>query len=235
MTACAHRTGGRYCPDCGKDLAPAPYDRHTVLNDLAENWWEKGAIQTLAGLFVRPGYSIRTYIERDRDFLVKPIPYAAIIIAFVYWARGRIEGLGRIDTSDMPTLTLLMRDPLVPTVIAAVIGAMVLTRITHRPARLSLYAAFVLRLYLGAQALLLFFLIDVIAVKGGWGGGTAHDLARYLVSFAWIGLAIWQYFAGTPLRWPVLRAAAAVVIGEIAVFLLLIMPIVIIDELGWVS
>jgi Protein of unknown function (DUF3667) len=235
MSDCAHRAGARYCPDCGKDLAPPPYDRQTLVNDVAENWWEKGAIHTLAGLFVRPGTAIRAYIERDRDYLVKPIPYAAVVIAFVYWARTRIPGMGAMDTSESAALTLLMRDPLVPTIMAAMIGALVVTFVTHRPAQLTLYGAFVLRLYLGAQALLLMFAVDVIAVHNDARGDLTHDIAGYAISFGWVGFALWQYFAPDRLTRGWARAAAAVLLGEVALFLLLIIPLVLVDETGWLN
>jgi hypothetical protein len=233
MSACAHRHIGRFCPDCGKDLSPPRYDRRMVIGDLVENWWEKGAVTTLVGLFLRPGKLIRAYIERDRDLLVKPVPYAAIVIAFAYWARARVPGLGGVNTGESATLTLLMRDPLVPTVLAALLGAGVISYITHRPAALSLSGAFVLRLYLAAQALLLILGIDFAAVQLGQRGSMGHDVARYAVSFGWIGYALWQFFRRDGLRLDWLRAAGAVILGEVALFLLLIMPIVISDELGW--
>jgi hypothetical protein len=235
MSDCTHRPIGRFCPDCGKDLAPPLYDRRMVLNDLAENWWEKGAVTTLIGLFLRPGTLIRAYIERDRDLLVKPVPYAAIVIAFAYWVRARVPGMGGIDTGDSATLALLMRDPLVPTVLAALLGAGVITYITHRPAALSLSGAFVLRLYIAAQALLLLLLIDVAAAQAAMRGSIGHDIARYAISFGWIGFALWQYFRPDRLRLGWLRAIGAVILGEAALFLLLIIPIIISDEMGWAS
>jgi Protein of unknown function (DUF3667) len=234
MSDCPHRHGSRFCPDCGKDLAPLPYDRRTLLSDLVENWWEKGAVQTLAGLFVRPGLLIRTYIERDRDLLVKPIPYAAIVIAFCYWVRAR-AGLGGISAGDSATMALLLRDPLVLTLLAALIGAAVVTFITHRPAPLSFYGAFVLRLYIGVQALLLAVGIDLLAHANDARSSLGYDIARYAISFGWVGFALWQYFLPDALRRNALRAAAAVLLGEIGLILLIVIPVLISDEMGWLA
>lgn len=235
MTDCAHPTRGRFCADCGKDLQPEPYDRRTVTAELAENWWEKGAVQTLAGLFIRPGTLIRTYVGQDRDLLVKPIPYAAVIIAFVYWVRARVPEIGNPDTAGSAALTLLMRDPLVPTVLSAMIGASIITFVTHRSVARSLYTMFVMRLYLAVQALLLMLGVKLVGLWLGVHRSSWFDPAEYIVIFGWMAWAIHQYFGPDQLRFSKLRAVAAVVMGEAALFLLLIIPIIIIDEAGWLN
>lgn len=235
VSTCDHRTGGRYCPDCGLDFRPAPYDRSAFVNELVENWWEKGVVRTFLGLFIRPGIYLRAYVEHDRKLLLKPLSYAAVMIALVYWARSRIPGMGTFDTSDSATLTLLMRDPIIVTLLAAVTGALVITYVTHRHAPLSIYGAIVVRLYLSVQLMIMLLAIDIVAVQLALRGSAGHTLVRFGVNFGWLTFALWQFFGPDRLRRPWLRAFVAVLLGEAAVFLLLILPIAIVDELGWLN
>ena len=226
---CGHRQDGRFCPDCGKDLRPEPIDRRAVLGELAENWWEKGVLTTLLGLFRQPGALIRRYIEEDRDLLVKPIPYAAVILAFCFYLRARF--LPETGTSDIDLVETMRNDPVVLPLVYALISALVLHFIFYRRSRVGLFGTMVMRLYVVAQATLLMVLVDLVLRLATPELGIGHNLARLALGIGFNIFAVRQFYAEEG-RGGWTRAAAAVVCGELALILFVYMPASMIEKAG---
>lgn len=230
MTAdCAHRQAGRFCPDCGKDLRPQPIDRRAVLGELAENWWEKGVLHTLVGLFRQPGVLIRRYIEQDRDLLVKPVPYIAVILALNYAVRSRV--LPASDTTNLSLIEMLRNEPVALPLLAALISALVLHYFFYRQSSTGLFGTMVMRLYVLAQATILVLAADLLIELMTSERGVGRNLTRLAVGLGFTMLAVRQFYAGEG-RGGWIRAVAAVICGELALILLVYMPAAMIDQAG---
>ncbi|NIJ36440.1 hypothetical protein FHR22_001089 [Sphingopyxis panaciterrae] len=228
MTAdCAHRLSGRFCPDCGKDLQPQPIDRRAVLGELAENWWEKGVLHTLVGLFRRPGVLIRRYIEEDRDLLVKPVPYIAVILALNYAVRARVRPAS--DTTDLSLIEMMRNEPVALPLIAALISALVLHFVFYRGSPAGLFGTMVMRLYVLAQATLLVLGADLLMELATSERGLGRNLTRLAFGLGFTMFAVRQYYAGEG-RGGWIRAVAAAICGELALILLVYMPAAMIEQ-----
>lgn len=227
--ACAHRQVGRFCPDCGKDLRPEPIDRRAVVDELVGNWWEKGVLQTLLGLFIRPGVLIRRYIERDRDILVKAVPYIAVALALNYALRARF--LPGSTKTDLSVIEMLQNEPLIIPLLSAAISALVLHFIFYRGASAGLFGTMVMRLYVLAQATLLALFADLVMQIFLADRSIGRNLARLTLGFGFTIFAVRQFYAGEG-RGGWIRAVAAVICGELALILFVYMPAAMIEQAG---
>jgi len=226
---CAHRRVGRYCPDCGKDLQPEPITRRTVMHELVENWWEKGVLHTLVGLFLRPGVMIRRYIESDRDILVKVVPYIAVALALNVTLRAKFLP-GSTDT-DLSVIQMMQKEPLVMPLVSALISALVLNFIFYRGSSAGLFGTMVMRLYVLAQAVILGLFADLAMELFLTDRSVARNLARLAVGLGFTIFAVRQFYAGEG-RGGWIRAVAAVVCGELALILFVFMPAAMIENAG---
>jgi hypothetical protein len=224
---CAHRQDGRYCPDCGKDLQPEAIDRRTILSELAENWWEKGVVHTLIGLFRQPGTLIRRYIEEDRDLLVKPVPYIAVIFALNYAVRSRI--LPGSDTSDLGLVETLRSEPVILPLLAALLSSLVLFYIFYRRSSAGLFGTMVMRLYVVAQATLLMLIFDLLLEPFTSERSIERIFTRFAFGLIFNIVAVRQFYAGEG-RGGWIRAVAAVICCELALILLVFTPLSLIEK-----
>lgn len=226
---CVHRSDGRFCPDCGKDLRPEPINRHTVVNELVENWWEKGVLHTLIGLFRRPGVLIRRYIESDRDILVKAVPYIAVALTLNIALRARF--LPGSTKTDLSVIEMLQNEPLIMPLLSALISALVLHFIFYRGASAGLFGTMVMRLYVLAQATLLVVAADLTMQLFLADRSIGRNLVRLTFGLGFTIFAVRQFYAGEG-RGGWIRAIAAVICGELALILLVYMPAAMIEQAG---
>ena len=226
---CAHRQVGRFCPDCGKDLSPQPIDRRTVVSELVENWWEKGVLHTLVGLFVRPGVMIRNYIERDRDILVKAVPYIAVTLALNLALRARF--MPESTRNDLSLIEMLQNEPLIMPLLSALISGLVLHFVFYKGASAGLFGTMVMRLYVLAQATLLGLVADLAMQLFAADRSVGRNLVRLLLGLGFTVFAIRQFYAGEG-RGGWIRAVAAVIGGELAVIALIYFPAAMIQNAG---
>jgi hypothetical protein len=226
---CPHRQVGRYCPDCGKDLQPQPIDRRTVTSELVENWWERGVLHTLIGLFRQPGVLIRRYIESDRDILVKAVPYIAVALALNYALRARF--LPGSTTTELSIIETLQQEPLVIPLLSALISALVLHFVFYRGGSAGLFGTMVMRLYILAQATLLVVAVDLAMQLFITDRSIGRNLTRLAIGLGFTIFAVRQYYAGEG-RGGWLRAIAAVICGELALILFVYMPAAMVEQAG---
>lgn len=226
---CAHRQVGRYCPDCGKDLQPQPIDRRTVMSELVENWWERGVLHTLIGLFRQPGVLIRRYIESDRDILVKAVPYIAVALALNYALRARF--LPGSTTTELSVIETLQQEPLVIPLLSALISALVLHFVFYRGGSAGLFGTMVMRLYVLAQATLLVVAVDLAMQLFLTDRSIGRNLTRLAIGLGFTIFAVRQYYAGEG-RGGWIRAIAAILCGELALILFVYMPAAMIEQAG---
>lgn len=226
---CAHRQVGRYCPDCGKDLQPQPIDRRTVMSEVVENWWERGVLHTLIGLFRQPGVLIRRYIESDRDILVKAVPYIAVALALNYALRARF--LPGSTTTELSVIETLQQEPLVIPLLSALISALVLHFVFYRDGSAGLFGTMVMRLYVLAQATLLVVAVDLAMQLFMTDRSIGRNLTRLAIGLGFTIFAVRQYYAGEG-RGGWIRAIAAILCGELALILFVYMPAAMIEQAG---
>ena len=81
---CNSELQGNYCSNCGQPVKLKRIDSKFMKEELGQVLqFEKGIFFTIKELLIRPGKSIRDFIAKDRNRLVKPILFI-IITSLVY-------------------------------------------------------------------------------------------------------------------------------------------------------
>lgn len=78
---CSREFEGKFCPKCGQKAKTSRITIKQVFNDARQHFihFDQGFLYTIKELLVRPGHSIREYIEGKRVRHIKPVK-------FMFWA-----------------------------------------------------------------------------------------------------------------------------------------------------
>jgi hypothetical protein len=78
---CGHDFHGHYCPECGQDAHTERINSHFFLHDIPHSILhiDKGFFYTFKELIVRPGHSIRDYLEGKRVRHFRPLAYLLLL------------------------------------------------------------------------------------------------------------------------------------------------------------
>lgn len=81
---CSHTVNGNFCGQCGQPVNIKRVDSHYILHEIQHILhFEKGILYTVKELLIRPGQSIKEFINDNRSRLVKPILFI-IITSLIY-------------------------------------------------------------------------------------------------------------------------------------------------------
>lgn len=99
---CNSEVNLNYCPQCGRPTKLHRIDGHYIQHEIEHLLhFERGFLYTIKELFLRPGQSIKHFIDDDRNRLVKPIVFVivcALINTFVTKIFDIEVGFIHIDT-----------------------------------------------------------------------------------------------------------------------------------------
>jgi len=86
---CQAAIEGRYCSNCGQATSTARLDLHVVWHDLQHGLLHvhKGIFYTLRELFLRPGLTIRSYLDGQRIRHFQPLSMVIVLAALYAWLR----------------------------------------------------------------------------------------------------------------------------------------------------
>lgn len=83
-TSCNSEITQNYCPNCGKPSRLERINGRYIINEIADILsFEKGIFHTIKELALKPGESIRDFLLKDRNRLVKPVVFI-IITSLIY-------------------------------------------------------------------------------------------------------------------------------------------------------
>jgi len=90
---CEHNISGNYCANCGQSTYTGRLNLLTFLNEVSESVFQlnKGFFYTLRELFVRPGESLREFLDGKRKRHFKPIAYV-LMLSTVYFVITKFIG-----------------------------------------------------------------------------------------------------------------------------------------------
>ena len=91
---CRTQFEGNFCPNCGQSNNVSRMDFHTLWHDIQHGMFhfDKGVFFSLKELIIRPGKSIREYIEGKRVRHFKPISML-IVLATLYGLMYHYSGI----------------------------------------------------------------------------------------------------------------------------------------------
>lgn len=103
---CQAAIEGRYCSNCGQATSTARLDFHVVWHDLQHGLLHvnKGIFYTLRELFLRPGLTIRSYLDGQRIRHFQPVSMMIVLAALYAWSshlahRPMVTYSGNAETS----------------------------------------------------------------------------------------------------------------------------------------
>jgi len=81
---CNSEIVGKFCSDCGFPKEPKRIDRHYIIDEISSVLnFDKGLFYTIRELLIRPGDTVKNFIDGDRGRIVKPIIFL-IICSLIY-------------------------------------------------------------------------------------------------------------------------------------------------------
>jgi len=81
---CDQEITGKFCSNCGLAKEPQRIDRRYIVGEISSVLnFDKGIFYTIKELFIRPGETVKRYIDGDRRRIVKPIIFL-IICSLIY-------------------------------------------------------------------------------------------------------------------------------------------------------
>jgi len=88
---CGKIVEGNFCSHCGQDSKVSRINLPNFFNQVSENVFilNKGFFYTLINLFIRPGHSIRDFLNGKRKYHFKPIAYL-LVFSSIYFLISRI-------------------------------------------------------------------------------------------------------------------------------------------------
>jgi len=80
---CNEPVSGNYCSNCGHPVKLKKIDGHYIIHEITDFMFaNKGMIYTIKRVLIRPGESVRQFINEDRHRFVKPITFIFITSLF---------------------------------------------------------------------------------------------------------------------------------------------------------
>ena len=94
---CENQIEGNFCSNCGQSITVDKLNLHSFLRELADSVFQinRGLFFTIKELFLRPGYTVRNFLEGKRKNHFKPIAYV-FLLSTIYFLMSKV--------SDSPTL-----------------------------------------------------------------------------------------------------------------------------------
>lgn len=109
---CTAEVTQKYCPNCGQAVEIQRINRQYIFNEIQSEFHiDKGILFTIKDLFIRPGNSVREYLNENRTKLVKPFLF--IIITSLFYSASNyffhFEGLHKKSTvKNLETYTEIL-------------------------------------------------------------------------------------------------------------------------------
>ena len=108
-TNCSSEVTQNYCPNCGHPVTLKRINKLYIYNEIRNVLnLEKGILFTIKELTVNPGNNIKTFLNENRNRLVKPIIFI-IVASFIYTLANNIFNFedGWVNYSDTKESTTL--------------------------------------------------------------------------------------------------------------------------------
>ncbi len=106
-----HESNRNSCSSCGQAIKPKRIDSHFIIHEISSVLnFEKGILFTIKEVLINPKQSIRSFIDEDRNLLVKPIIFI-IITSLIYTLIARLldveSGYIEFDNREKSATTLI--------------------------------------------------------------------------------------------------------------------------------
>ena len=111
---CSEPVSGNYCSNCGQPVRLRRIDRHYIMHEIRDVLFtDSGFLYTIKRMFVKPGDSVRHYLNVDRSRFVKAVTFL-VISSLIYTVVCHLFHIGAETYSmqepeiELPTMNLFV-------------------------------------------------------------------------------------------------------------------------------
>jgi hypothetical protein len=193
---CGHNYHGNYCPECSQAAHVERVDAHFFLHDIPHSIFhvDKGFFYTFKELVIRPGHTIRDYLEGKRVRHFRPLAYLLLLStistlvqkACFYFQQKELLSKGVVSTlhqsflSQYISLFFMLMIPIMS----------IASWLVFRYQKYNFWEHLLLETFIVAQFNIVLMLIYIAGYLG-----LKSDFTPYLVFyFIYVGITYGQFF-----------------------------------------
>ena len=199
------------CPTCGKETLPR-INRQHFQQELTSKWFKKGFSNTFIGLTIAPGKQIYTYINVNRDDLIKPIVYLLTTMVMLLWSYHLLNA--NTNSAEETLVDQIERNMHFIQLSQAVAMAYVMLKFTYKDRGYNFYEYTTLMVYLLAQCLIFASGYNILQ---HYFPDTQFAYLRFFTYFIYCSWGIAQFFAAKTLS-DFFKAASTYILGVALTF-----------------
>ena len=206
---CGHFVEGNYCSNCGQSANVGRFNLSDFLNDFSESIFQinRGLLFTVKELFVRPGLSIREFLDGKRQSHFKPMGYVLTFSALYFlisrivggntWANDLLFGFANAasdsegDMKMVSLLTFLADNFSYATLLALPIFSLA-SYISFRKFDTNYLEHVILNSYIAGQQAILY---SVFLLLTGYANSDFLESISVLTSVLYTFWVFWQFFS----------------------------------------
>ena len=187
-----------YCPNCGAPVTLHRINGRYLFKEITSVlYFDKGILFTIKELLIRPGHNVRSFIQDDRNRLVKPILFLIICSIFysiaqqIFHFENNYSSNGELEASStVISITEWMQNNYGFTNILMAIFHAMWVKLLFRKYSYNFFEIIILLSFLMGIGMLIYMLFGIlestINIRGIYLGG--------LIGFAYVSWAIGQFF-----------------------------------------
>jgi hypothetical protein len=193
---CGHNFHGNYCAECGQSAHTERIDGHFFMHDIPHSVLhiDKGFFYTFKELIVRPGHSIREYLDGKRIRHFRPLAYLLLLstistlvdklinnlIIKEYLAKGITVSINHSFFSQYISAFFILMIPFMSGI----------SWLVFRHQKYNFWEHLLLETYIVAQFNIVFIFIHIAGYFGA-----SQDFTPYLIAyFLYVGFVYGQFF-----------------------------------------
>jgi hypothetical protein len=196
---CKEELSGAFCASCGVPAVPRRINGHYLLAEIGSILYlDRGILYTIRELLLRPGSSIRNYLLKNRNRLIKPV-FFIIICSLVYtllqqWLNfedGYVNYSFKGESAAMDIFTWISQNYGYANLLMAVFMAFWI-RVFFRKSGYNFFEILILLCYAMGMSMLFFALFGILDAVTG----ISIIGKGYFIGIIYASWAIGQFFNG---------------------------------------
>jgi hypothetical protein len=226
---CDNNFEGEFCNLCGQKSATHRFTMHEWLHEIPHSLFhiDSGFFATLKILLVRPGDSIREYLQGKRKLLFSPFLYVLILCGFFvvnsHFFESPNEAAKQIDFANLKETTAYIEEHYYKIIVVAMILPMTLgSFFAYYKSGYNFAENLVLNAYLIGQLVIAdIILILISATSFDENYSPALKFIEFILKYPYWFWMYWQFFKPKKWYWGILQFILAQIIAGLALYLLM--------------
>jgi Protein of unknown function (DUF3667) len=225
---CENDFEGEFCNLCGQKSATHRFTMHEWLHEIPHSLFhiDSGFFHTLKTLLVRPGDSIREYLQGKRKLLFSPFLYVLILCGVFVIVSHFFVHKPEVEQPEFnglkETLAYIEENYYKILVVAMIVPVTIGSYLAYFKSGFNFAENLVLNAYLTGQLVIADVIIMLIATTSfDENHKVTFKLIEFFLKYPYWFLTYWQFFKPKKWYWGILQFILAQIIAGIALYLLM--------------